>query len=192
MKTLLITVFTLAWCCGLVGCAAAPKLGKADTTGFDAANATVFVEYTLPPTAELSEKDLEKLKDLRHNEIKKVLQEHGFNPVFSDTATFRIKITESNPEDITGDWAGAIGANAVLFTLGIVPAVMTYSNRIHYELWTGQELIHSIATPAQWDEALGLISLSSTLSGADAARAKARIDAHDSVIRLWIEQGSFE
>ena len=63
---------------------------------------------------------------------------------------------------------------------------------MHYELWQGQERLHAIDTPAQWDEAMGLVSISSTLSRADAARLKARTEAHDSVISLWIEQGSFE
>lgn len=179
-------------CCNLVGCAAAPKLGKADTSGFDAANATVLIEYSIPPDDTLSADDITKLRALRHEEIKKVLQEHGFNPVFDGTANFHIKVTESTATDITGEWTGAAGATATLITLGIVPAVFTYSSRMHYELWAEQELIHSIDTPAQWDEAFGLISLSSTLSGTDAARAKARTEAHDSVIRLWIEQGSFE
>lgn len=179
-------------CCNLVGCAAAPKLGKADTSGFDAANATVLIEYSIPPDDTLSADDITKLRTLRHEEIKKVLQEHGFNPVFDGTANFHIKVTESTATDITGEWTGAAGATATLITLGIVPAVFTYSSRMHYELWAEQELIHNIDTPAQWDEAFGLISLSSTLSGTDAARAKARTEAHDSVIRLWIEQGSFE
>lgn len=192
MKTILTVVLTLTLCCSLTGCAAAPKLGKADTTGFDAANATVFVEYLIPPNEELSAAEISKQHNLRYEEIKKVLQDHGFNPVSDGTVNFHIKITESVAEDITGEWTGAAGATAVLFTLGIVPAIFTYSSRLHYELWAGQELIHTIDTPAQWDEAIGLVSLSSTLSGADAAKAKARTTAHDSVIRLWIEQGSFE
>lgn len=192
MKTILTVVLTLTLCCSLAGCAAAPKLGKADTTGFDAANATVFVEYLIPPNEELSAAEISKQHNLRYEEIKKVLQGHGFNTVSDGTVNFHIKITESVAEDITGEWTGAAGATAVLFTLGIVPAIFTYSSRLHYELWAGQELIHTIDTPAQWDEAIGLVSLSSTLSGADAAKAKARTTAHDSVIRLWIEQGSFE
>jgi hypothetical protein len=85
-----------------------------------------------------------------------------------------------------------LGANAVIFTLGVVPAIFSYKTRIHYELWAGQELLHSIDTPAEWDEAVGLISVSSTLSGAESAKNTARTEAHDSVLRLWIEQGSFE
>lgn len=197
MKYILTTVFAVLLCCNLVGCAAAPKLGKADTTGFDAANATVFVEYIIPPDATLSAEEAAKLHSIRHEEVKKVLQEHGFNPVFNHSdqsaiASFRIKITEGEAADITGEWTGAAGATAALFTLGLVPAVFTYSSRMNYELWAEQELVHAIDTPAQWDEAIGLVSLSSTLSGTDAARAKARTSAHDSVIRLWIEQGSFE
>lgn len=192
MKYILTIVFVFTLCCNLVGCAAAPTLGKADTTGFDAANATVLIEYAVPVGETLSADEVTTLRNLRYEEIKKVLQEHGFSTVLNGTANFHIKITESAATDITGEWTGAAGATAALFTLGLVPAVFTYSSRMHYELWAEQALIHTIDTPAQWDEAFGLVSLSSTLSGTDAARAKARTDAHDSVIRLWIEQGSFE
>lgn len=197
MKTILTAALALTLCCSLAGCAAAPKLGKADTSGFNGANTTVFVEYIISPDEELSAAEISKQHSVRYEEIKLVLLEYGFNPVVSGSensgiTNFHVKITESVAEDITGEWTGAAGATAVLFTLGIVPAIFTYSSRLHYELWAGQELIHTIDTPAQWDEAVGLISLSSTLSGADAAKAKARTNAHDSVIRLWIEQGSFE
>lgn len=176
----------------LFGCASPAKLGKADTSGFHGANATIFVEYTLPPDTELTAEESAKLHNERLREINEMLQSYGFIPVTNNTANFRITITESAAEDITGDWAGALGVNAVIFTLGIVPAIFTYRSRMHYELWQGQERLHAIDTPAQWDEAMGLVSISSTLSRADAARLKARTEAHDSVISLWIEQGSFE
>lgn len=194
MTYLSATVLAFTLCFGLVGCAAAPKLGKADTSGFEAANATVLVEYAvdISPDDELDAEEITEQRSIRYEEIKQVLQTHGFNPVTSGDANFRIKVTESVAKDITGEWAGAAGATTVLFTLGVVPAVFSYSANIRYELWVGQELIHSIETPAQWDEAVGLISFSSTLSGTDAAKSKARTEAHDSVVRLWIEQGSFE
>lgn len=176
----------------LFGCASAPKLGKADTSGFHGENATVLVEYILPADEELTPDEFAKLHSERRREINEMLQGYGFIPVTNGAASFRINVTESAAEDVTGDWAGALGANAVIFTLGVVPAIFTYRSRMQYELWQGQERIHTIDTPAQWDEAMGLVSLSSTLSGADAAKYKARIEAHDSVISLWIEQGSFE
>lgn len=194
MTYLSTAVLALILCSGLAGCAAAPKLGKADTTGFDAANATVLVEYAvdISPDDELDAEEIAEQRSIRYEEVKQVLQAHGFSPVTSGDANFRIKLKEGVAKDITGEWAGAAGATTVLFTLGVVPAVFSYSANIQYELWAGQELIHSIATPAQWDEAVGLISFSSTLSGTDAARSKARTETHDSVVRLWIEQGSFE
>ena len=194
MTYLSTAVLALTLCSGLAGCAAAPKLGKADTTGFDAANATVVVEYAvdISPDDELDAEEIAEQRSIRYEEVKQVMQAHGFSPVTNGDANFRIKLKEGVAKDITGEWTGAAGATTVLFTLGVVPAVFSYSSRIHYELWAGQELLHSIETPAEWDEAVGLISLSSTLSGTDAAKSKARTEAHDSVIRLWIDQGSFE
>lgn len=74
MKTILTAVLTLILFCSLAGCAAAPKLGKADTTGFDAANATVFVEYLIQPNEELSAAEISKQHNVRYEEIKQVLQ----------------------------------------------------------------------------------------------------------------------
>ncbi len=176
----------------LTGCAAEAKLGKADVSGFNASNATVKVEYTLPTDAELSTEELKEQHQQRLAEVQDLLTLHGFKPVSEDNSNFKIVISESPAEETTGEWAGALGANAVIFTLGVVPAIFSYKTRIHYELWAGQELVHSIDTPAEWDEAVGLISVSSTLSGAESAKNTARTEAHDSVLRLWIEQGSFE
>ncbi|WP_337841368.1 hypothetical protein [Rheinheimera sp.] len=176
----------------LTGCAAEAKLGKADVSGFNAANATVQVEYSIPSDAELTAEEMTEQQQLRLTEIQDLLKLHGFKPVSEGNSNFKIKISEGPVEEITGEWAGALGANAVIFTLGVVPAIFSYRTRIHYELWAGPEQLHKIDTPAEWDEAIGLISVSSTLSGADAARSKARTEAHDSVLRLWIEQGSFE
>lgn len=176
----------------LFGCASEAKLGKADVSGFNAANATVQVEYRIPTDAELSAEEMTEQQQLRMSEIQDLLKLHGFKPVSENNSNFKIKISESNIEETTGDWAGALGANAVIFTLGVVPAIFSYRTQIHYELWAGQELLHSIDTPAEWDEAVGLISVSSTLSGAESVKKSARTEAHDSVLRLWIEQGSFE
>ena len=176
----------------LTGCAAEAKLGKADVSGFNAANATVKVEYSFPPDADLDAEEVSEQQQLRMTEIQDLLKLHGFIPVTEDNSTFTIKISEGAVQETTGEWAGAVGANAVIFTLGVVPAIFSYKTSIHYELWAGQEMLHSIDTPAEWDEAVGLISVSSTLSGADSAKNTARTDAHDSVLRLWIEQGSFE
>lgn len=194
MTYLSTAALVLTLCSGLAGCAAAPKLGKADTTGFDAANATVLVEYAvdISPDDELDAEEIAEQRSIRYEEVKQVLQAHGFNPVSSGMANFRVRVAEGVAKDITGEWTGAAGSTAMLITLGVVPAVFRYSAHISYELWSGQELIHSIETPAQWDEAVGLISFSSTLSGTDAAKSKARTETHDSVVRLWIEQGSFE
>jgi hypothetical protein len=111
--------------------------------------------------------------------------------VAGGASAFRIRVVEGEDKDVTGAWTGGIGANVVLFTLGVVPAMFDYRNEFRYELWSGQERIHAIDTPADWKKAIGVISLSSTLS-TDMAKQKARIGAHDSVIRLWIDQGSFE
>lgn len=176
----------------LTGCAAEAKLGKADVSGFNASNATVQVEYSIPADVELTTEEMTEQQQLRLTEIQDLLKLHGFKPVSEDNSNFKIKISESPAEETTGEWAGALGANAVIFTLGVVPAIFSYKTRIHYELWAGQELLHSIDIPAEWDEAVGLISVSSTLSGAESAKNTARTEAHDSVLRLWIEQGSFE
>lgn len=189
MKVASLLLLIASW---LAGCASPPRLGKADTSGFDGGNATVLVEYTLPADDELTPDKYAKLHSKRLLEINEILQHYGFTTVTSGAAKFSINVTESAVEDITGDWAGALGANVVIFTLGVVPAIFKYRTRIYYELWQGQERIHVIDTPAEWDKAVGLVSISSTLSGADAAEHKARTEAHDSVISLWIDQGSFE
>ena len=150
------------------------------------------MEYSFPPDADLDAEEVSEQQQLRMTEIQDLLKLHGFIPVTEDNSTFTIKISEGAVQETTGEWAGALGANAVIFTLGVVPAIFSYKTSIHYELWAGQEMLHSIDTPAEWDEAVGLISVSSTLSGADSAKNTARTDAHDSVLRLWIEQGSFE
>lgn len=191
-STIQLSMLLLTTSLVLTGCAAEAKLGKADVSGFNAANATVQIEYSIPTDAELSAEEMTEQRQLRLTEIQDLLKLHGFKPVSEDSSNFKIKISESAVEETTGEWAGALGANAVIFTLGVVPAIFSYKTRIHYELWAGQELLHSIDTPAEWDEAVGLISVSSTLSGAESAKNTARTEAHDSVLRLWIEQGSFE
>lgn len=191
-STIQLSMLILTTSLVLTGCAAEAKLGKADVSGFNAANATVQIEYSIPTDAELSAEEMTEQRQLRLTEIQDLLKLHGFKPVSEDSSNFKIKISESAAEETTGEWAGALGANAVIFTLGVVPAIFSYKTSIHYELWAGQELLHSIDTPAEWDEAVGLISVSSTLSGAESAKNTARTEAHDSVLRLWIEQGSFE
>lgn len=182
----------LAACLGLSGCASAPQLGRADTGNFNAAGATVLVDYTLPVNKDLSPKEQAELRAERFGEVQQLLQQHGFRAVSSGASAFRMRIVEGADQDVTGEWKGAVGANLVLFTLGVVPAMFDYRNNFQYELWAGDKRVHQIATPADWKKAVGLVSISSTLSGEDASRQKARLGAHDSVIRLWIDQGSFE
>lgn len=182
----------LAACLWLSGCASAPQLGRADTSGFNARGTTVRVDYQLPADKEASAKEQAEQRDKRLAEVHQLLQQHGFRPVSSGDASFRIRVVEGADQDVTGDWKGAIGANLVIFTLGVVPAMFDYRNEFQYELWAGDKRVHQIATPAEWKQAVGLVSVSSTLSGADAGKQKARVGAHDSVIRLWIDQGSFE
>lgn len=194
MKTRLMAVLLLvAACVKLAGCASAPKLGAADTSGFDAGGATVQVEYTLPADEKSKAGEMETLRAKRLDEIHQLLVGHGFKPQAGGAADFRIRVIEGADEDITGEWTGAVGATVVLLSWGTVPAVLDYRNKFHYELWSGQERIHVIDTPADWKNPVSLMSLvSSKVSGADIAKHKARVGAHDSVIRLWIEQGSFE
>lgn len=181
-----------AACLWLSGCASAPQLGRADTEGFNAAGKSVLVDYALPDDKESTAKEQAELRDKRLGEIHQLLQQHGFRPVFSGESAFKIRVVESAANEVTEEWKGAVGANLVIFTLGIVPARFDYRSDFRYELWAGQKRIHQITTPAKWEEAVGLVSISSTLSGAEASRGKARTGAHDSVIRLWIDQGSFE
>jgi hypothetical protein len=176
----------------LSGCASAPQLGQADTAGFNAAGKTVVVDYTLPFDRESTAKEQAALREKRLGEIHQLLQRHGFRAVSGGASAFQIRVVEGAANEVTGEWKGALGANLVLFTLGIVPAMFDYRSDFRYELWAGERRIHQINTPANWEEAVGLVSISSTLSGADASKQKARIGAHDSVIRLWIDQGSFE
>ena len=184
-------LLTLA-CLWLSGCASAPQLGQADTRGFNAGGATVLVDYTPPKVSEATDKQLAELRDKRREEIHQLLQGHGFRPVASGQSAFRIRVVESEAKDVTGEWAGAIGANLVLFTLGVVPAMYDYRSDFDYELWSGDKRLHTISAPAAWKEAVGLVSIASALSGSEVGRQKARFGAHDSVVRLWIDQGSFE
>jgi hypothetical protein len=181
-----------AACLWLAGCASAPKLGQADTKGFNAGNATVLVDYTLQGDKDSDAQELAEERVQRVEELQQMLKGHGFKPVTGGTAAFRVRVVESADKDVTGEWTGAIGVNVALFTLGVVPAVFDIRNDFQYELWAGDKRVHAIATPGDWKKPFGLISVSSTLSGADAAKRKARTGAHDSVIRLWIDQGSFE
>lgn len=181
-----------AACLWLSGCASAPQLGLADTGGFHAAGRTVLVDYALPVDPESTAKERAEVRVQRLEEVHQLLQQHGFRPVSGGASAFRIRVVEGADTDVTGDWKGAVGANVVIFTLGIVPAVFDYRNEFRYELWAGEKRIHLIDTPADWKKAVGLASISSTLSGEEASRRKARTGAHDSVIRLWIDQGSFE
>ena len=176
----------------LTGCASAPQLGQANVEGFHADGTTVLVDYVLAKNDDRSAKEHAELHAERVKEIQQMLQRHGFKTVTTADAAFKVRVVESVDHDITGDWAGAVGANVVLFTLGVVPAMFDYRNDFHYELWAGDKKVHQINTEAHWQKAVGLVSISSTLSGEDAAREKARVGAHDSVIRLWIDQGSFE
>lgn len=185
------TLLVLA-CLWLAGCASAPVLGMADTTGFDARGATVRVDYVLDGGEAATAAEREELRNERMEELDRLLREQGFQPVASGPAEYRIVVTEGAREDVANEWQDAAGTTAVLFTLGLVPAVFEYRKNFHYELWAGQQRIHAFDTPATWQEALGLVSISSTLSGTRAARQKARLGAHGSVLALWIEQGSFE
>lgn len=182
----------VAACLWLSGCASAPQLGRADTGGFNAAGKTVLVDYMLPVDKESTTKEQTELRDKRLGEVHQLLLQHGFRPVSSGASTFKIRVVEGADNDITGEWTGAVGASLVIFTLGIVPAMFDYRNEFRYELWAGEKRIHLITTPADWKKAVGLVSISSTLSGEEASKQKARTGAHDSVIRLWIDQGSFE
>lgn len=175
----------------LSGCASAPQLGQANTAGFNAAGTTVLVDYALAQDKDLTVKEHAQLRDKRVEEIHQLLKTNGFRPVASGASTFTVRVVESADKDVSSEWTGAIGANLVLFTLGVVPAMLDYRNEFHYELWAGEKRVHVIDTPADWKKAVGLVSLSSTLS-ADLSKDKARLGAHDSVIRLWIDQGSFE
>ena len=181
-----------AVCLWLSGCASAPQLGRADTAGFNAAGRAVLVDYTFPVDKELSAKEQAEVRDKRLVEIHRLLQQHGFRTVTSGASAYKIRVVEGADIDTTSDMKGALGANLVIFTLGIVPAMFDYRNEFRYELWAGEKRLHQITTPADWKKAVGLVSISSTLSGEDASRQKARTGAHDSVIRLWIDQGSFE
>lgn len=181
-----------AACLWLSGCASAPQLGRADTTGFDAAGKSVLVDYTLPVDNESTAQEQTELRNQRLEEVHQLLQQHGFRPVSTGASAFKIRVVEGADNDITGEWKGALGANLAIFTLGIVPAMFDYRNEFRYELWAGDKRIHFITAPADWKMAVGLVSVSSTLSGEEASRRKARTGAHDSVIRLWIDQGSFE
>ena len=185
------SLLTMA-CLLMNGCASAPQLGQADTRGFDARGATVLVDYTAPKDKEATDKELVELRDKRRDEVHRLLRSHGFRPVTSGPSAFRIRVAEGETRETTGEWAGAIGANLVIFTLGIVPAVFDYRSDVQYELWSGDKRLHAIAAPAAWKEAVGLVSIASALSGSDAGRQKALSGAHDSVIRLWIDQGSFD
>jgi hypothetical protein len=190
-KKLKAAMLLAAACLLLAGCASDPKLGQADTRGFHAAGATVRVDYTFPADKDSSAKEQAELLGQRVEEVHQLLKGHGFQPVSSGTPAFHIRVVESADKDVTGEWTGAIAANVVLFSFGLVPAMFDYRNDFHYELWAGQKRVHTIETPADWKKAVGVISLSSTVS-TDVSKQKARIGAHDSVIRLWIDQGSFE
>lgn len=179
-------------CLWLSGCASAPQLGQADTRGFNAGGATVLVDYAAPKDGQATDQQMAELGNQRREEIHQLLKGHGFRPVASGQATYRIRVTESAPQDVTSEWAGAVGANLVLFTLGVVPAMYDYRSDFNYELWSGDKRLHAIASPATWKEAVGLVSLASTLTGSEVGRQKARFGVHDSVIRLWIDQGSFD
>lgn len=197
MKTRLMAALLLvAASLQLAGCASAPKLGGADTSGFDAGGATVQVEYTLPADEKSTPGEMDKLRAKRLDEIHELLRTHGFQPQPGSAADFQIRVTEGANEDITGEWKGAIGASVLLLGWGVVPAMFDYRNNFRYELWSGQERLHAIDTPADWQNPVSLASLvglaSPKLSAAEIAKQKARVGAHDSVIRLWIDQGSFE
>lgn len=197
MKTRLMAAWLLmAASLQLAGCASAPKLGRADTAGFDAGGATVQVEYTLPADEKSTAAERETLRAKRLDEIHQLLAGHGFRPQAGGAADYRIRVTEGANEDVTGEWKGAIGASVLLFAWGTVPAMFDYRNSFRYELWSGQERLHAIDTPADWQNPVSLASLaglaSPKLSAAEIAKQKARVGAHDSVIRLWIDQGSFE
>lgn len=191
MKQKLASLLAVA-CVVLSGCASAPQLGRADTRGFNAGGTTVLVDYTPPQEKDATAQQQAELRDKRRAEVQHLLQGHGFRPVNDGQAAFKVRVVEGDARDVTGEWTGAIGANLALFTLGVVPAMFDYRTELRYELWSGDKRVHTIETPAAWKEAVGLVSISSTLSGADAGRQKARLGAHDSVIRLWIDQGSFE
>lgn len=175
----------------LGGCASAPQLGQANTAGFNAAGTPVLVDYAMAFDKDLSPKEQAEQQGQRVEEVHQLLRQHGFRPVAGGAGAFKIRVVESADKDVTSEWSGAIGANVVLFTLGVVPAMFDYRNDFHYELWAGDKRVHAIDTPADWKKAVGIVSLSSTLS-ADLSKQKARLGAHDSVLRLWIDQGSFE
>ena len=139
-----------AACIWLSGCASAPQLGRADTGGFNAAGKTVLVDYMLPVDKDSTAKEQTELRDKRLGEVHQLLQQHGFRAVSGGASTFTIRVVEGAANEVTGDWKGAVGANLVIFTLGIVPAMFDYRSEFRYELWAGETRIHQITTPANW------------------------------------------
>src|SRR5690606_27577796 len=192
MKAKVMACMLATVCLWLAGCASAPTLGLADTSGFDGRGATVLVEYALASEGQVAADKREATRRARVDEVHRLLAAQGFQPVSSGDASFQVRIVEGEAQEVTGEWTGSLGATVALITLGVVPAVFDYRAVFRYELWADGRQVHALDTPASWKEPVGLVSLSSTLSRSEAAREKARLGSHDSVIRLWIDQGSFE
>jgi len=192
MKAKVMACMLAMVCLWLAGCASAPTLGLADTSGFDGRGATVLVEYALASEGQVAADKREATRRARVDEVHRLLAAQGFQPVSSGDASFQVRIVEGEAQEVTGEWTGSLGATVALITLGVVPAVFDYRAVFRYELWADGRQVHALDTPASWKEPVGLVSLSSTLSRSEAAREKARLGSHDSVIRLWIDQGSFE
>src|SRR5690606_32248063 len=158
MKAKVMACMLAMVCLWLAGCASAPTLGLADTSGFDGRGATVLVEYALASEGQVAADKREATRRARVDEVHRLLAAQGFQPVSSGDASFQVRIVEGEAQEVTGEWTGSLGATVALITLGVVPAVFDYRAVFRYELWADRRQVHALDTPASWKEPVGLVS----------------------------------
>jgi hypothetical protein len=204
MKRLIPILALLA----LTGCASvhpqAPKLGHGDTAGFDAKGASVKVAYDFGNTASASSSGpasftvtadtpsdaVERIRAGRAEEIYALLKGYGFRPAPEGEADYTVHVVE-NGETSDPDSIGLMMLGS--FSMLIIPSPWTATRGYQYELWSAGQKVHTIDTESKKKQLFGLIGIPLlALNAGGSIDRKARSEAHDSVLSMWIEQGSFE
>ncbi len=191
----------------LTGCATihpqAPKLGHGDTTGFDAKGTAVKVAYefvapaanatgtaSFAVTADTPRDSIERIRAQRADEIYALLKGYGFRPAPDGDADYTVRVVE-NGETSDPDSIGLMMLGS--FSMLIIPSPWTATRGYQYELWSAGQKVHTMDTESRKKQLFGLVGIPLlALNAGGSIDRKARSEAHDSVLSMWIEQGSFE
>ncbi len=187
------------------GCATiksgAPILGHSDTAGFNPQGLTLEVVYEIPAqvsdgftnyaiTPSTAPQKAAEIRHKRSEELWTILNSYGFQPAQNGEADFRILVNEGG-ETTKEDSILLMMVSS--FSMLTIPHTYTSTGMYSYELWAGDSKVHGIGTSTRKKKLFGLLGIPLlAVNATGSIDRKARLDAHESVISSWIEQGAFE